>query len=59
MATSMALVAGLSRPIIDLTVLVGTKFFLDLLYSNDVNESGRLVSFSLVHTNFMKLATQD
>jgi len=55
----MALVAGLSRPIIDLTVLVGTKFFLDLLYSNDVNESGRLVSFSLVHTNFMKLATQD
>ncbi len=55
----MALVTDLSRPIIDLTVLVGTKFFLDLLYSNDVNERGRLVSCSLVHTNFMKLATQD
>jgi hypothetical protein len=59
MATSMALVTDLSDPIIDLTSLAGTKFFLDLLYSNDVNERGRLVSFSLVHTNFMKLATQD
>ena len=59
MATSMTLVTDLSRPIIDLTVLVGTKFFLDLLYSNDVNERGRLVSCSLVHTDFMKLATQD
>jgi hypothetical protein len=59
MADSMVLVTDLSHPIIDLTVLVGTKFFLDLLYSNDVNERGRLVSFSLVHTNFMKLATQD
>ena len=59
MATSMALVTDLSDPIIDLTVLVGTKFFLDLLYSNDVNERGRLVSGSLVPTNFMKLATQD
>lgn len=55
----MALVTDLSDPIIDLTVLVGTKFFLDLLYSNDVNERGRLVSGSLVPTNFMKLATQD
>ena len=59
MATSMALVTDLSRTIIDLTVLVGTKFFLDLLYSNDVKESGRLVFCSLVRTNFMKLATQD
>lgn len=55
----MALVTGLSRPIIDLTILVSTKFFLDLLYSNDVNERGRLVSCSLVHTDFMKLAIQD
>jgi hypothetical protein len=55
----MALVTDLSDPIIDLTSLAGTKFFLDLLYSNDVNQRGRLVSCSLVHTNFMKLATQD